>query len=149
PIAYWIYRIGKSKSSFTTQRESIERKLTRTRTVSKIALVPAREEPIMDNENQNRACRSVGIEVSAVERITVCLADDNTIIASVREAADDPESSIPELVDFIGRLQSDYSSVAAIGVAVPGLIRRKTGRVDYSARIPSHAGVDIANEIRS
>jgi glucokinase len=103
----------------------------------------------MNNENQNRACRSVGIEVSAAERIAVCMADDNTVIASVREAADNPESSITELVEFIARLQSDYSGLDGVGVAVPGLIRRETGRVDYSARIPSHAGLDIANEIRS
>ena len=103
----------------------------------------------MENKNQDRACSYVGVEASANELIAICLADDNVMIASEREPVESLDASVPQLIDFIERFRSKYDDIKSVGIAVPGLIRRETSRVAYSARIPSHAGVDIANEIRT
>ncbi|HYJ91771.1 MAG TPA: ROK family protein [Pyrinomonadaceae bacterium] len=103
----------------------------------------------MENKNQDRACSYVGVEASANELIAICLADDNVMIASEREPVESLDASVPQLIDFIERFRSKYDDIKSVGIAVPGLIRRETSRVAYSARIPSHAGIDIANEIRT
>jgi glucokinase len=103
----------------------------------------------MENKNQDRACSYVGVEASANELIAICLADDNVMIASEREPVERLDAAVPQLIDFIERFRSKYDDIKSVGIAVPGLIRRETSRVAYSARIPSHAGVDIANEIRT
>lgn len=103
----------------------------------------------MNVEDQDRAFKYVGVEASVSERIAVFLAEDGSVLASEREAVNDKERSIAELAEFIGGLNSRYKNFERIGVAVPGLIRRDTGRVAYSARIPVHAGIDIAGDITS
>ena len=103
----------------------------------------------MENDNKDRACTYLGVEASVSELIAVCLDENNSTISSEREPVEDLGASVPQLVDFISRQLSKQETIASVGVAVPGLIRRETNRVDYSARIPSHAGTDIANEIRS
>ena len=103
----------------------------------------------MENQNKERACAYLGVEASVSDLIAVCLDENNSTISSEREPVETLDASVPQLVDFISRQRSKHESIESVGVAVPGLIRRETNRVDYSARIPSHAGVDIANEIRN
>jgi glucokinase len=102
----------------------------------------------MENEKKERACSYLGVEASANELIAVCLADDNSTLGSEREPIDDLDASVPQLVDFISRQRGKHKEIRSVGVAVPGLIRRETNRVDYSARIPSHTRTDIVGEIR-
>jgi glucokinase len=101
------------------------------------------------SEESPSTCTAIGIEVNASECIGVCLGRDSVILASERAPIANAEDSIDSLCNFTGELKSKYGSVERIGVAVPGLIRRETGRVDYSARIPTHVGIDIAKQIRS
>jgi len=103
----------------------------------------------MENQNQDRACTYLGVEASVSELIAVCLDENSSTMSSEREPVESLDASVPQLVDFISRQRSKHDTIASVGVAVPGLIRRETNRVDYSARIPSHAGIDIANEIRN
>src|SRR5205085_11857128 len=136
----------KRKSSYMTPDSQFTNKLTAAGTVSKIAIVPA---AIMENTNQDRECKSVGVEVSAGELIAVCLGSENSTVGSEREPVADQKTSVSELIALVERLKSKYPGVERIGVAVPGLIRRETSRVDYSSRIASHVGIDIADELRS
>ena len=85
--------------------------------------------------------RVVGIEVTASELIGVCLTVDGMVIGSERAAISNPNESVAEVAGF--------APVERIGVAVPGLIRRETSRVAYSARIPSHEGIDIAAKVQA
>jgi glucokinase len=94
-------------------------------------------------------CGSIGIEVTAAECIAVCLSKDNGILATERASIPTQDESVSVLARFADDLRTKFGPVGKIGVAVPGLIRRETGRVDFSARIPSHAGLDIAGQIRS
>jgi len=103
----------------------------------------------MENDNKQRSCSYLGVEASVSELIAVCIADANSTIGSEREPVEDLEASVSQLVDFISRQRAKHENIRSVGIAVPGLIRRETNRVDFSARIPSHARIDIANEIRT
>ena len=98
---------------------------------------------------ENLSCQSIGIEVTASECIAVCLSADGTIISSERTPVSDASDSVTDVVRFAGQLKERFGPLEKIGVAVPGLIRRETSRVAYSARIPSHEGIDIASQIKS
>jgi len=98
---------------------------------------------------ENLSCQSIGIEVTASECIAVCLSADGTIISSERTPVSDASDSVADVVRFAGQLKERFGPLEKVGVAVPGLIRRETSRVAYSARIPSHEGIDIASQIKS
>ncbi len=54
---------------------------------------------------------------------------------------------MPErLTELVGSLKSEFG-FGRIGIAVPGLVDRATGRVAFSANIPHHSGVDLVNEV--
>ena len=101
------------------------------------------------SEESLSSCNAIGIEVTASECIGVCLSAEGAIVASGRAPIANADESVNDLCNFVGELKSEYGSVERIGVALPGLIRRETSRVDYSARIPSHVGIDIAKQIKS
>jgi glucokinase len=103
----------------------------------------------MTRENSDRSCSSIGIEITAAECIGVCLGIDGNILASERSPLSDATNSIDEMLQFASGFKERYGQAERIGVAIPGLIRRETGRVDYSARMPSHAGVDIAGQVKA
>jgi len=103
----------------------------------------------MGVESQVNASCAVGIEVTSTECVAVCLADDHTLKDSERAEISGPEGSIDDLVRFAGKLNSKYGPFHRIGVAVPGLIRRDSGRVDHSIRFPDHVGIDIPGRIRA
>jgi glucokinase len=103
----------------------------------------------MSTENKDGSPKAVGIEVTASEYIAVCLSADGTVTGSERMPVSDPEDSVAEVARFAGELKEKFGPIEKIGVAVPGLIRRETSRVAYSARIPSHEGIDIANKIQA
>ena len=103
----------------------------------------------MSTENKDGSRKAVGIEVTASEYIAVCLSADGTVTGSERMSVSDPEDSVAEVARFAGKLKEKFGPIEKIGVAVPGLIRRETSRVAYSARIPSHEGIDIASKIRT
>ena len=103
----------------------------------------------MMSEESTNSCAAIGIEVNGSECIGVCLNADGAIVDSQRAAIANAEDSVNELCGFAGELKSKCGSAERIGIALPGLIRRETGRVDFSARIPSHVGIDIAKQIKS
>jgi len=60
---------------------------------------------------------------------------------------DAAEPAVPQLKTFISQLSDKFGAFDRIGIAVPGLIRRESGRVAYSAHIPEHSAIDISDEI--
>lgn len=103
----------------------------------------------MSSENNEGSQKAIGIEVTASEFIAVCLGPDGTVVGSERRPVSNPIESVEEVVRFAGELKANFGPVQNIGIAVPGLIRRETSRVAYSARIPSHEGIDIPSKIES
>src|SRR5688572_2463907 len=88
----------------------------------------------------------IGVEISdTVLRAVVVDASDN-IVESRSVAVESPEGTVAQLSDLINQLRSSFGDPGQIGIAVPGLVDRKTGRVAYSANIPRHADIDLVTE---
>jgi glucokinase len=91
--------------------------------------------------------RIVGIEASVSSFRAVCIDGAGAIIGSETSGFDASAGTLPQLIAVISTLKEKFGGFERIGVAVPGLIRRESGRVAYSAHIPEHSALDLANEI--
>jgi glucokinase len=89
----------------------------------------------------------VGIEVRASALKAVAIDRSGRIAASQSTPLSDNQPTLPQIKELIAKLRSDFGEFEKIGIAVPGLINRKTGRVTYSVHIPEHSDIDFANEI--
>ena len=89
----------------------------------------------------------VGIEASAASYRAVTLDGAGEIVGTDSISIAPAESAFPQLTLFITSLKEKYGDFDRVGIAVPGLIRRESGRVAYSAHIPEHSDIDLADEI--
>lgn len=94
--------------------------------------------------NQTRP--RVGIEISANGLIAAVIDDSFDIMASRSVALVDPQNTVAELTTLIKEIERDFS-ISTVGMALPGLVERKTGRVEFSTNAPGHAGRDLISEI--
>ena len=95
------------------------------------------------------ASRMVGIEASVSSFRAVSIDGAGSVTATETSAFDASAGALPQLSAFISALKEKFGAFERVGIAVPGLIRRESGRVAYSAHIPEHSAIDIANEIES
>jgi glucokinase len=58
-------------------------------------------------------------------------------------------AAIGQLYEFLGLVRERAGVSGPVGVAVPGLVNRETGRVAFSANIPEHSDIDLAGQILS
>ena len=98
-------------------------------------------------EFADRADRSVGIEVSVGSLRAVCLGPGGEIAATATAPFAPKEGTLPQLDSFIPSLKEKFGSFDRVGIAIPGLIWSESGRVAYSAHIPEHSAIDLADEI--
>lgn len=103
----------------------------------------------MTNEPLKNSEPLVGVEISNSAFTAVCLDKNGSFIGSQKNSSDQTPLNISQLIDFIKQLQQKFGDFERIGVAVPGLVRRETRRVAFSASIPEHAKIDISSEIES
>lgn len=100
-------------------------------------------------ENPDLIRKTVGLEASTNAFIGVCVDQNNQITAAHRGSFSRDESAASQMIGFIGSLKERFGEFDRIGIAVPGLIEKGNKRVAFSAHIPEHAGVDLANEVKS
>jgi glucokinase len=95
----------------------------------------------------------IGINLSATA-IRAALVDEQGGIVERHEAAIVSDNIVPQLATIVGDLRPALGHVAAIGVALPGLINRQTDRVVDSRDLPStmvedlHGGLMKATGLR-
>ena len=99
------------------------------------------------SETADPSGRRVGIEASVGLFRAVCLDAEGGVVAKETAAVESAGSTLPQLTSFIGTLKEKFGSFDRVGVAVPGLVHRESGRVTYSAHIPEHSELDLAAEI--
>lgn len=90
----------------------------------------------------------LGVEVSKFGLRAVVISGAGQIAAS-RTAECGGDETVSSLLQLIDDLRNEFGEFSSLGIAVPGLIERATGRVAFSAHIPEHAAVDLAKEISS
>jgi glucokinase len=96
---------------------------------------------------QNWGGKSVGIEVADDLFMAVAVATGGELIDARSESFDPAGDSVSQLAAFVTRIAGSSPGLDRVGVAVPGLIDRATGRVEHSVRFPGHSAVDIAATI--
>lgn len=91
----------------------------------------------------------LGIEIctNQLRAAIVDHAENLAVTSSVDLKSED--DAIAQVADFIGSLKSSYPDLARVGVAVPGLVDRVTGKVAFSAHRPEHSNLDLVGQIRS
>jgi len=97
----------------------------------------------------NPVRRFVGIEISNAALNAVVIGENDDIVETRAALLPDPDSLLPHLIELIDGLNKGVGGFNRIGIAVPGLVDRATGRVAFSANIPRHSDFDLASEVRS
>jgi glucokinase len=89
----------------------------------------------------------IGVELSGQTLRAAVLSADGTVIETVDAPLSGEADTVTQLSSFINDVKSKAGGTSCIGVAVPGLIGLKTGRVAVSRHLPEHETVDLAQEI--
>lgn len=100
----------------------------------------------------SQTAKFVGVEVSRKAFVAVCLDADGAVKDAFRITPPPPplpdgQETVAGVIDFIKQAQARFGEFRLLGVAVPGLLRRTTGRVAYSTFIPEHEQVDFSAEV--
>lgn len=100
-------------------------------------------------ESEGRAGSFVGVEAGISALNAVSIDEGGAVLGSQRAALDTERQTIPQIIEFINSLKNSFGEFGNVGIAVPGLIRRETQRVAYSALIPEHSGSDLISDIQT
>ena len=91
--------------------------------------------------------KRVGIEISTRGMIAVVIDESNNVAAVRSMAQSEVQDSVTGVTALIEGLRSDLHDFDRVGIAVPGLVDRSTGRVALSANLPGHSEVDLAKDV--
>ena len=100
-------------------------------------------------DSQDQFANRVGIEISGTALTAVVIGENGAVVSSRSIAVTDAETMVPQLIDLIEELKKGYGGFSRVGVAVPGLVDRTSGRVAFSANIPEYAKVDLVQSVRA
>ncbi len=90
----------------------------------------------------------IGIEVSRTTITSAVIDGSFNIVNSGSVTIDSGFGIAEQMAATASALQKEFAPISSIGLAVPGLVDRKTSRVAFSANVPSHAETDLVSEIR-
>ena len=87
----------------------------------------------------------IGINISGIQA-RAALIDQNGTLLNTKVAEVAPKQLIPQLAAMVEEFGS-RSSIAAIGVAIPGLVNRQTDRVIAPRDLPASMVEDLHGEL--
>lgn len=90
-----------------------------------------------------------GVEICSTTINAVVLAEDGTVVVSEQTPIDNAVPLPAQLSPVIDGLRAKYPTLNRVGVALPGLVDQKTGRVTYSANMPQNVSADVVREIKA
>lgn len=100
------------------------------------------------SSSSDRLSHSVGVEISSASLRAVLLRPDGTVEKSLDIGLAEGEDTIRKLGEVVAELQPGGEKISRIGVAIPGLVDRESGRVAYSAIVPGHSDVNLSAMIK-
>lgn len=100
-------------------------------------------------ESPNRSDIRVGIEISNSALNAVVIGGGGEVQKAVSVAVDGSGNVVEQLADIFKGLTGEFGSVKNLGIAIPGLVDRASGRVAYSAIVPQQSDVDLAKLIKA
>jgi glucokinase len=89
----------------------------------------------------------IGVELSGAMLRGVVLSPDGAVAAAAEAPVSADGDRLTQLAGFINNIKSQAPDATCVGVAVPGLVEMKSGRVALSRHLPEHESVDMAREI--
>ena len=95
----------------------------------------------------DRSSRSIGVEISSASMRAVLLSPDGAVEKSTDVEILGSDDTVARLAEIVRDLQPAGEPIARIGVAIPGLVDRSSGRVAYSAIIPDHSEMQLGAAI--
>ena len=91
----------------------------------------------------------LGLDVSGSFLTAVAVRPDGTVTEALKTTRYDGSDPIERITAFIKEAQTEFGSVSAVGIAIPGLINKEHGGVAYSINIPEHSSLNISEAVRS
>lgn len=98
-------------------------------------------------DSPNRSSARVGIEISNTVLTSVVIGLSDEIAASNSIAIGGGEDVIARLAELVNEIEAEHGPVARLGVAIPGLVDRRMGKVAYSAIVPQQSDVALGEAI--
>lgn len=92
------------------------------------------------------ATNFIGINVSGMH-VRAALVDNDGRISERRDADITPETMVSQLAEIAAQLRSSRDSVAALGIAIPGLVNRQSDRIISARDFPSTLVEDLHGEL--
>lgn len=90
----------------------------------------------------------VGVEVSGALLKAVCLDKSGALLDSAKHYLSSETEIFAQLISLLNDLQTQFGKFKKVGVAVPGLLNRRTNRVALSTHLPEQTEIDLASEIK-
>lgn len=100
------------------------------------------------SEPSGAANGRLGIEISAATLNAAAVDERGLVIETYSVPITDAANVVGQIADLVAGMVARHGAFAGLGIAVPGLVDRASGRVAYSANIPEHTNIDLAAEIR-
>ena len=92
---------------------------------------------------------AVGMELRSHSMMAVRVDAAGSILASSQSAFDPDVESVPQLIEFVGKVESETGPFNEFGLAVPGLVDILGNKVVYSSQFPEQEKTDLAGQIAS
>jgi glucokinase len=107
--------------------------------------------PVLANNRDVRAIymASLGVEVSSSFLRAVVVSAGGAVSDPIAEARFDGSDPLDRIVAFVRFAVDRLGAADSVGIALPGLINRKTGGVAYSANLPETSSLNIAESVSS
>lgn len=99
------------------------------------------------SEASQSAEKSVGVEVTTSRFKAVCLDGGGNLTGAFEAPMVRGDDTAPQLVAFIKELLVKFGDFDGLGITVPGLINRETGRVAFSTYFPEHQDINLLEEL--
>lgn len=91
----------------------------------------------------------IGVDMDRAEIKGALVSDRGEIVRdlSVQISEEAPDAILAQLIELVRNLLDSGVSVEGIGVGVPGLVNRETGKVELLPNLPGLSGSDITSEV--
>ncbi len=99
-------------------------------------------------DSSGPAEKLVGIEVGSYGTTTVALGPEGKVEADFVFEVRDGEGPVSQIGRAIAEAHERFGEDFRLGVALPGLLNKRTGRIAFSTLIPEYAEIDLANELK-
>ena len=97
----------------------------------------------------NWAGKLIGLELCPDRVIAVAIEPDGKVVDSVTDGFERGTNAFGPLVENIRELATNSPGVSSIGLALPGLIDRKLGRVAHSSLVTIENGIGLAEALKA